>query len=124
MSFKLNRFNNEIFPLWEEVKRIVDEIDESNVSDSYIENFAYLRKIINFLSEAMSSIDADLFPNEFIDDAESYLSNLKSNLINSQNYTNYYISYIEDNLDNLLKIVFPFVLHKGKAIKGLRFGLS
>lgn len=72
----------------------------------------------------MSSIDADLFPNEFIDDAESYLSNLKSNLINSQNYTNYYISYIEDNLDNLLKIVFPFVLHKGKAIKGLRFGLS
>lgn len=124
MSFKLNRFNNEIFPLWEEVKRIVDEIDESNVSDSYIENFAYLRKIIDFLSEAMSSIDADLFPNEFIDDAESYLSNLKSNLINSQNYTNYYISYIEDNLDNLLKIVFPFVLHKGKAIKGLRFGLS
>lgn len=124
MSFKLNRFNNEIFPLWEEVKRIVDEIDESNVSDSYIENFAYLRKIIDFLSEAMSSIDADLFPNEFIDDAESYLSNLKSNLINSQNYTNYYISYIEDNLDNLLKIVFPFVLYKGKAIKGLRFGLS
>ena len=124
MSFKLNRFNNEIFPLWEEVKRIVDEIDESNVSDSYIENFAYLRKIINFLSEAMSSIDADLFPNEFIDDAESYLSNLKINIIKRNNYKNYYISYIEDNLDNLLQIVFPFVLHKGKAIKGLRFGLS
>ena len=124
MSFKLNRFNNEIFPLWEEVKRIVDEIDESNVSDSYIENFAYLRKIIDFLSEAMSSIDADLFPNEFIDNVKSYLSNLKSYLISSQNYTNSYISYIEDNLDNLLKIVFPFVLHKGKAIKGLRVGLS
>lgn len=31
---------------------------------------------------------------------------------------------MESKLDNLLQIVFPFILHKGKAIKGLRVGLN
>lgn len=31
---------------------------------------------------------------------------------------------MESDLDNLLQIIFPFILHKGKAIKGLRLGLN
>lgn len=125
MSNKINKFNNDIIPLWNEVQSFVNEIDESCILDAYIENFAYLRKITAFLSEAMSCIDADFLPNDFINNIESYLTDIKNYLVNTQNYTNSsYISSVESRLDNLLQIVFPFVLHKGKAIKGLRVGLN
>lgn len=125
MSNKINKFNNDIIPLWNEVQSFVNEIDESCILDAYIENFAYLRKITAFLSEAMSCIDADFLPNDFINNIESYLTDIKNYLVNTQNYTNSsYISYVESKLDNLLQIVFPFILHKGKAIKGLRVGLN
>lgn len=88
MSAKLDKFNNEIIPLWDEVSEYVKDIDESKIADLYVENFAYLRKIITFLSEAMSCIDADYLPNGYIDNIKSYLSNIKNHLINSQNYTN------------------------------------
>lgn len=125
MSAKLDKFNNEIIPLWNEVLECIDEIDESKIADSYVENFAYLRKIIAFLSEAISCIDADYLPNDCLNNIQSYLSNIKSYLINSQNYTNSsYVTHVESDLDNLLQIIFPFILHKGKAIKGLRLGLN
>lgn len=125
MSKKINKFNNDIIPLWNEVQSFVNEIDESCILDAYIENFAYLRKITAFLSEAMSCIDADFLPNDFINNIESYLTDIKNYLVNTQNYTNSsYILYVESRLDNLLQIVFPFILHKGKAIKGLRVGLN
>ena len=125
MSLKIDKFNNEIIPLWNEVQNIINGIDEKLVSDSYIEKFAYLRKITAFLSEAMSCIDADFLPNAFLDSIKSYLSNMKSHLVNTRDYTNSsYISYTEDSLDGLLQIVFPFILHKGKATKGLRIGLN
>lgn len=125
MSAKLDKFNNEIIPLWNEVLECIDEIDESKIADSYVENFAYLRKIIAFLSEAISCIDADYLPNDCLNNIQSYLSNIKSYLINSQNYTTSpYVSYVENNLDDLLRVVFPFILHKGKAVKGLRLGLN
>lgn len=125
MSIKIDKFNNEIIPLWNEIQNFVNEIDETLISDSYIENLAYLRKITAFLSEAMSCIDADFLPRAFLDNIKSYLSNIKNYLVNTQGYTNSsYISYTEDSLDNLLQIVFPFILHKGKAIKGLRVGLN
>lgn len=125
MSAKLDKFNNEIIPLWNEVLECIDEIDESKIADSYVENFAYLRKIIAFLSEAISCIDADYLPNDCLNNIQSYLSNIKSYLINSQNYTTSpYVSYVENKLDDLLRVVFPFILHKGKAVKGLRLGLN
>lgn len=125
MSIKINKFNNEIIPLWNEIQNFANEINETLVPESCIENFAYLRKIIAFLSEAMSCIDADFLPVSFINNIKSYLSNIKSYLVNTQNYTNSsYISYVESELDNLLQIVFPFILHKGKATKGLRMGLD
>lgn len=125
MSAKLDKFNNEIIPLWDEVSEYVKDIDESKIADLYVENFAYLRKIITFLSEAMSCIDADYFPNGYIDNIKSYLSNIKNHLINSQNYTNSsYVSNVESSLDSLLQIVFPFILDKGKSVKGLRLGLN
>ena len=125
MSLKIDKFNDEIIPLWNEVQNIINEIDEKLVSDSYIEKFAYLRKITTFLSEAMSCIDADFLPNAFLDSIKSYLSNMKNYLVNTRDYTNLsYISYTEDCLDGVLQIVFPFILHKGKAIKGLRIGLN
>lgn len=88
MSTKINRFNNEIIPLWNEVQNFVNGIDESCILDAYIENFAYLRKITAFLSEAMSCIDADFLPNDFINNIESYLTDIKNYLVNTQNYTN------------------------------------
>lgn len=125
MSLKIDKFNNEIIPLWYEVQNIINEIDEKLVSDSDIEKFAYLRKITAFLSEAMSCIDADFLPNAFLDSIKSHLSNMKNYLVNTRDYTNSsYISYTEDSLDGLLQIVFPFILHKGKATKGLRIGLN
>lgn len=125
MSAKLDKFNNEIIPLWNEVWEYVNGVDESKIADSYVENFAYLRKIIAFLSEAMSCIDADYLPNDYLNKIISYLSNIKSHLINSQNYTNSsYVTHVESDLDNLLQIIFPFILHKGKAIKGLRLRLN
>ena len=125
MSTKINRFNNEIIPLWNEVQSFVNKIDESCISDAYIENFAYLKKITAFLSEAMSCIDADFLPSDFINNIESYLNDLKYLLVDTQNYTNSsYILYVESRLDNLLQSIFPFILHKGKAIKGLRVGLN
>jgi len=125
MSTKINRFNNEIIPLWNEVQNCVNGIDESCISGGYIENFAYLRKITAFLSEAMSCIDADFLPSDFISNIKSYLHDLISYLGDTQNYTNSsYISYVESRLDNLLQSIFPFILHKGKAIKGLRVGLN
>ena len=48
MSIKIDKFNNEIIPLWNEIQNFVNEIDETLVSDSYIENLAYLRKITAF----------------------------------------------------------------------------
>ena len=66
MSAKLDKFNNEIIPLWNEVWEYVNEVDESKIADLYVENFAYLRKIIAFLSEAMSCIDADYLPNDYL----------------------------------------------------------
>ena len=125
MSAKLDKFNNEIIPIWNEVWEYVNGVDESKIADSYVENFAYLRKIIAFLSEAMSCIDADYLPNDYLNKIKSYLSNIKSYLINSQNYTNSsYVTNVESDLDNLLQIIFPFILHKGKATKGLRLGLN
>ena len=125
MSIKIDKFNNEIIPLWNEIQNIINGIDEKLVSDSYIVKFAYLRKITAFLSEAMSCIDADFLPNAFLDSIKSYLSNMKSYLVDTEGYTDSsYISYTEDSLDDLLQIVFPFILHKGKAIKGLRIGLN
>lgn len=125
MSLKIDKFNNEIIPLWNEVQNIINGIDEKLVSDSYIEKFAYLRKITAFLSETMSCIDADFLPNAFLDSIKLYLLNMKSHLVNTRDYTNSsYISYTEDSLDGLLQIVFPFILHKGKATKGLIIGLN
>ena len=125
MSIKIDKFNNEIIPLWNEIQNIINGIDEKLISDSYIVKFAYLRKITAFLSEAMSCIDADFLPNAFLDSIKSYLSNMKSYLVDTEGYTDSsYISYTEDSLDGLLQIVFPFILHKGKAIKGLRIGLN
>lgn len=125
MSNKINRFNNNIIPLWDQVQNVVNEIDKSRIPDEYIENFAYLKKIATFLSEAMSCIDADFLPNDSINTIESYLTDIETYLVNTGNYTNLsYISYVEARLDNLLQIIFPFILHKGKAIKGLRVGLN
>lgn len=124
MSIKINKFNNEIIPLWNEIQDIINGIDEKQVPESYIENFAYLRKIAAFLLEAMSCIDADYLPTSLLSTISGYLNDLKNNLKYSQNYSNQYIQNVESNLDNLLQIIFPFVLHKGKAIKGLREGLN
>lgn len=124
MSIKIDKFNNEIIPLWNEVQNVVNGINETLVSESYIENFAYLKKITAFLSEAMFCIDADYLPTSLLSNVKAYLNELKNNLNYSQNYSNSYVQNIENNLDNLLQIVFPFVLHKGKAIKGLRVGLN
>lgn len=44
MSIKIDKFNNEIIPLWNEVQNVVNGINETLVSESYIENFAYLKK--------------------------------------------------------------------------------
>ncbi|AAU37591.1 hypothetical protein [[Mannheimia] succiniciproducens] len=124
MSAKLNKFNNEIIPLWDEVLKCVNEIDGVKIPDVYAENFAYLKKIITFLSEAMSCIDADYLPNDSLNNIKAYLVNIKSYLTNSQNYSNSHVQNVENRLDELLKIIFPFILHKGKAIKGLRLGLN
>lgn len=125
MSTKINRFNNEITPLWNEVQNFVNGIDELLISDEYIENFAYLKKITDFLSKAISCVDADFLPMNFIDNIKSYLNDIKNYLINTQNYTNfYYISSVEGMLDNLLYTIFPFVLYKGETIEGLRAGLN
>ena len=43
MSIKINKFNNEIIPLWNEIQNFVNEINETLVPESCIENFAYLR---------------------------------------------------------------------------------
>ena len=95
MSTKINRFNNEITPLWNEVQNFVNGIDELLISDEYIENFAYLKKITDFLSKAISCVDADFLPMNFIDNIKSYLNDIKNYLINTQNYTNfYYISSV------------------------------
>lgn len=72
----------------------------------------------------MFCIDADYLPTSLLINVKYYLNELKNNLNYSQNYSNSYVQNIENNLDNLLQIVFPFVLHKGKAIKGLRVGLN
>lgn len=124
MSTKLNKFNNEIIPLWNEVLECVNEVDGVKIPDAYAENFAYLKKIIAFLSEAMSCIDADYLPNDSLNNIKAYLVNIKSYLTNSQNYSNSYVQHVESSLDDLLKTIFPFILHKGKAIKGLRLGLN
>lgn len=125
MSIKLNKFNNEIMPLWDEVQQSVNGIDGAKIPDTYTENYAYLKKIIAFLSEAMSCIDADYLPTVFLNNIKTYFQNINSYVINSNNYTNSsYISYVETDLDNLLQIIFPFILHKGKAVKGLRLGLN
>lgn len=124
MSIKIDKFNNEIIPLWKEVQNFVNEIDETLVSEPYVENFAYLRKITAFLSEAMFCIDADYFPMSLLSNIKDYLNELKNNLNYSQSYSNSYIQNVENNLDNLLQIIFPFILHKGKAIKGLSIGLN
>lgn len=125
MSLKIDKFNDEIMPLWDEIQSVVNEIDETLVPNSYIKNLAYLRKIIAFLSQAMSCIDADFLPRAFLDEIQSYLSDIKSYLAGTQGYTNSsYIPHIEGILDRLLQIVFPFILHKGKATKGLREGLD
>lgn len=125
MSLKIDKFNNEIMPLWNQIQNVVNEIDETLVPNSHIKNLAYLRKIIAFLSQAMSCIDADFLPRAFLDEIQLYLSDIKSYLVDTQGYTNSsYIRLIEDSLDRLLQIVFPFILHKGGTIKGLKMGLN
>ena len=124
MSIKIDIFNNEIIPLWKEIQNFVNEIDGTLVPEPYIENFAYLRKITAFLSKAMFCIDADYLPMSLLSNIKNHLNELKNNLNYSQNYSNSYVQNIENSLDNLLQIVFPFVLYKGKAIKGLRIGLD
>ena len=44
MSLKIDKFNDEIMPLWDEIQSVVNEIDETLVPNSYIKNLAYLRK--------------------------------------------------------------------------------
>ena len=124
MSIKIDIFNNEIIRLLKEFQNFVNEIDETLVPEPYIENFAYLRKITAFLSKAMFCIDADYLPMSLLSNIKNHLNELKNNLNYSQNYSNSYVQNIENSLDNLLQIVFPFVLYKGKAIKGLRIGLD
>ena len=94
MSTKINKFNNEIIPLWNEVQNFVNGMNESYISDNYVENFAYLRKITAFLSESMSCIDADFLPINIIQDIEVYLNNINNFLVYTHNYTN--SDYIEE----------------------------
>lgn len=118
MSTKINRFNNDIIPLWNELQNFVSGIDESRISDEYIENFAYLRKITAFLSEAMSCIDADFLPKKVITDIQTSLFNIKANFGYISNYDNEnYILKVERYLDELLQIIFPFILQKIKQSK-------
>jgi hypothetical protein len=125
MSTKINRFNNDIIPLWNELQNFVSGIDESRISDGYIENFAYLRKITAFLSEAMSCIDADFLPEKVIKDIQASLFNIKANLGQTLNYNNIiYIRKVEIYLDELLQVIFPFILQKDKAIKGTLLSLK
>lgn len=125
MSTKINRFNNDIIPLWNELQNFVSGIDESRISDEYIENFAYLRKITAFLSEAMSCIDADFLPKKVITDIQTSLFNIKANFGYISNYDNEnYILKVERYLDELLQIIFPFILQKDKAIKGSLLSLK
>lgn len=125
MSTKINRFNNDIIPLWNELQNFVSGIDESRISDGYIENFAYLRKITAFLSEAMSCIDADFLPEKVIKDIQTSLFNIKANLGQTLNYNNIiYIRKVEIYLDELLQVIFPFILQKDKAIKGTLLSLK
>lgn len=125
MSTKINRFNNDIIPLWNELQNFVSGIDESRILDEYIENFAYLRKITAFLSEAMSCIDADFLPEKVIKDIQASLFNIKANLGQTLNYNNRsYIRKVEIYLDELLQVIFPFILQKDKAIKGTLLSLK
>lgn len=125
MSTKINRFNNDIIPLWNELQNFVSGIDESRISDGYIENFAYLRKITAFLSEAMSCIDADFLPEKVIKDIQASLFNIKANLGQTLNYNNIiYIRKVEIYLDELLQVIFPFILQKDKTIKGTLLSLK
>ena len=125
MSTKINRFNNDIIPLWNELQNFVSGIDESRISDEYIENFAYLRKITAFLSEAMACFDADFLPKKVITDIQTSLFNIKANFGYISNYDNEnYILKVERYLDELLQIIFPFILQKDKAIKGSLLSLK
>lgn len=133
MSIKIDKFNNEIIPLWKEIQYFINKIDEKPIPESNIKDLAYLRKITAFLSEAMLCIDADYLPTSFLETIKTHLNGLKISLeksrIYNQNYPNRYAvrnieRNIEENLDNLLQIIFPFSLYKGEALKGLRLGLD
>lgn len=125
MSIKQKKFDDEIKPLWDEIRHAVEEINSKGLSTDDVGEIAHLKKVIPYFSQMLGSIDPDFVPNKILN-SNQLLNNIKNDLKNyKSNNQIHYIRNINSNyLDTLLFDWMPFVFYKGRAGQALQKALT
>ena len=121
MSRWIDEFNNHAFQTsWKDLKAKLDEAEVGEASAADMEELARLKKAIAFLDGAIESIDPELIKIASLNNFNQQASACRDQ-INSYN-SNSNIGHIRnanDNIDNLLAYVRPYLIYPDKIKKSL-----
>ena len=124
MSAKVKMFNDEIIPLWNDEYDFIQNIDTSILSnDDSIKKLIYLKKINNFLKEAINNIDPDYIPKHRLGKIKNELNYIKAVRKSTGKTIDDNLKDIGDYFESLLEYFIPFLMYKN-GIRESKKGLS
>lgn len=121
MSRWINDFDNHVFrATWEDLKEKLEQSEANNTVPTDVQELARLKKVITYLDNALNNIDPELIPSNILvtfnqqavpckDQINAFNSNLNiGHIVNANN-----------NADNLLSYIRPYMIHESSMKKTL-----
>lgn len=112
-NFKTHAFQSR----FKDLVSILEKISLGDVSQTNnVAEILRLKKVVVYLGEILASIDPELTPLNIWNDFNQYASSAYSEIVNFQSNGNInHIQNANSYLDNMLNLVRPYLLMKGKA---------
>lgn len=126
MANRIEKFNSEIIPEWNNIEEKVKDLSVKDMSTNDRDEIARLKKVVTHFSVMITGIDPDFVPMQVINNLTTPFSKIQSDLNNYNNSNN--IAYIErinnEYIDTLLRDLMPYIFYKGKAGTALQKAIS
>ena len=118
MSRYTDTFNTHPFQSkFKDLTRLIVELKSGDISQTnYVSEILRLKKVIDYLNDILNSLDPEITPLTIWDSFNQYTQNTYSEVANFVSNNNIaHINNANTYVDNLLNLVRPYLLLKGKA---------
>lgn len=121
MSRWIDKFNTHAYrATWEDLKVQLDTCEVDTTTPTSVQELARLKKVISYLDNAIENIDPELFPTNLLDSFNQQATQCRDQIkayISNKNIG--YITNANNNADNLLTYIRPYMIHTSSMKKTL-----